>query len=336
MTRRQKKRLAIMFFIVVAVLGGSYFALSAIEVNDYVYGSGYFTTPVRSEVRPTEKHPIKNILVEDGARVEKKQVLIDLEDRDLLSSIEECRVEVRLTEAQLARQEALNKNAEQKHKEALRLARLLLDNAQQEFNRAEKLLNKDAISPEEIDRKKFRFDVARERFQAEENFSPEVMQKDILVLQRKVELARQRLHKVIGELEARRITSPISGVLSLNTLAVGEVVDPARVLGEVFDDSAFEIKVKVGERYLHKVEAGQEASASVAAYPHELFGYFPGTVAGISQIVTPLKAGEGYFIVKVEPAATEDADVSFKPGLSADVRILVGRTSLLNKLLFIN
>jgi len=338
MTTRQKKRLAIVFVIIVGALGGTYFVLAAVEVNDYVYGSGCFGTPVHSEVRSPEKQPIKRILVQDGDTVRAGQVLIELEDADVLEAIREREADIRLIEAQVEHQRAANREAIKRHEADLAIAKLMLDNAQRDFDRAKKLAETDAISAEEMDRCKFALEKARQEFDAAKDFSTEAMEKQLLVLERRIELARQHLEQEQARLEKRRIRSPIPGVLSLRTLAVGEVIEPGRIIGEVFDNSSFVIKVKIAERHLHKVKVGQPASVKIPSYPPDIFGYFPGTVRTLPEFVTPTNTGEGYFVCRIEPdaSAAKERGVAFKPGMSADVRILVGRTSVLDTILSIN
>ena len=338
MTTKQKKRYAIILVITIAAIGGTILTLALVQVNDYVYGSGYFSTLVHSEVRSPEQQPIKNILVEDGDTVAQGQVLIELEDKDVLEVIREREADIRLIEAQVEHQRADNRAAIQQHKDALAIAKLMLDNAQREFDRAMKLAETDAISAEEMDRRKFALEKAREQHNAEQNFSTEAMEKVLLVLERRVELAKQHLDQAKARLDKRRIKSPLSGALSLRTLAVGEIIEPGRIIGEVFDTSSFIIKVKISERHLHKVKVGQEASAKIASYPHDIYGYFPGTVATMPEFVTPTNTGDGYFVSRIQPEepAAKTAGVTFRPGMSADVRILAGKTSILDSILSID
>ena len=327
MTGKQKKRLAIIVVVIIAALGGSYAALMAIQVDHYVYGAGYVTTPNRSKVLSVEKGPIKRVLADDGQRVNAGQVLLELEDSDLLASVDQYKAEVNLAKAELEKEISLNAEAVKKHDDALALALVMMQNAQNEFERAEK--SKDAMSAEAVEKKKLEFDVARARYDTEKNFSRESMGKAIEVLKRKEEMAQQQLDAANATLARRKITSPIAGVLSMSILAVGEIVDPSRAVGEVFDDSSFIIRVKVLERSVHRVKPGQPASAEISAYPHRLFGYFTGKVQTISQIVTPQSTGEGHVIAEI---VLDKSDKPFKPGMSGDVRILVGRTSLFNRI----
>ena len=333
MTGKQKKRLAIIFVVIIAALTGSFFALWLIQVEDYVYGAGCITTPNRSKVLPAEQGIVKRILAEDGQRVKAGQVLVELEDSDLLGKIDQYEHEVKLSEAELDRQRALNADTIKKHEDALGLTKVVMENAQKEYDRDRKLSETGAVSAGDVDKKKNELDLAKARYQSENSFSRDALEKEIVVLQRKVELARQQLEQANQMLVKRKITSPIGGVLTMYVLAVGETVEPNRPLGEVFDDASFIIRVKVSERNLHKVKAGQPASAAISAYPHRLFDYFPGKVQGVSQVVTPQSTGEGFLITEIVLGKCAQP---LKPGMAADVRIRVGRTSLFDKIVSIN
>ena len=333
MTGKQKKRLAIIFVAIIAALTGTFFALWLIQVEDYVYGAGIITTPNRSKVLAAEQGTVKRILAEDGQRVKAGQVLVELEDSDLLGKIDEYQAQVNLAEAELDRQRALNVEAVKNHEDALNLAKVVMANVQTEYERDRKLSETGAVSAGDVGKKKHELDLAKARYESENTFSRDAMEKEIIVLQRKVKVASQQLEQANQVLAKRKVASPISGVLSMYVLAVGETVEPSRALGEVFDDASFIIRMKVSERNIHKVKVGQPASAAISAYPHRLFDYFPGKVQDVSQVVTPQSTGEGHVITEIVLGTCSQP---LKPGMTADVRIRVGRTTLFNKLISIN
>jgi len=331
MTGKAKKRLAIIFVLIVAALAGSFFALSAIKVDDYVYGTGFITTPSRSRVFPAESGPIKAILAVDGQRVKEGDVLVELEDIDQASLIERRRAEMNLAQVKVDKQIAANAEEMRKRDDALKLARVVLENARAEHERAVNLGS--AMPREEAERRKLELDLASLRYEAAQNLGTDTMEKEIIELKGNVEVARKLLAEAEKALEKRKVRSPISGVLSLSILAVGELVSDSVSLGEVFDASTFVILVKVPERHVHKVRKGQAVSASIVSYPHADYGYFPAKVLGLAEIVTPQSSGEGLLLVEAE---LEKSKLAFKPGMSADVRILVGRTSLFHRLVSID
>jgi len=329
MTVKQKRRIAIIVVLIMAALTGTFFAMRVIRVDDYVYGAGYITTPNRSKVLSVEKGPVKRLLAEDGDRVKAGDVLLELDDSDLLAQVDQFKAEVRLAEAELEKQRSVNTETLKRHEDALNLAKVVMENAQRDYERDRKLAQTGAVSAGDVEKKKHELNLATARYESERSFSPDALEKGIVVLERRVELARQQLDQVNAALARRKVASPIDGVLNMSILAVGEIVDPSRALGEVFDDSSFIIRVKVSERNLHKVKAGQPASASISAYPHRIFGYFPGKVQAVSQVVTPQTSSEGHLITEI---IMENCEQPLKPGMAAEVRILAGKTSLFEKI----
>lgn len=319
------------FVLIVAAVAGSYFALSVIKVNDYVYGTGLITTPERCRIFPADKGAIRAVLAVDGQRVKKGDVLVELEDSDQVSLIERRKAEVELAEAKVQRQQSVNTEILRKREDSLKIARVVLENARTEYERAVNLGT--AMAREESERRKLDFDLAAARYEAEQNATCDSLDKEVAELQKSVEVARKLLDEAEKMLEKRKVISPIDGVLSLSLLAIGEIIDPSRTLGEVFDDSAFIVRVRVSERHLHKLARKQPASASLTSYPHDLYGYFPGHVLDTSKIVTPQSTGEGFYVVEV---ILDNSKAALMPGGSADVRITVGRTSLFKRLVSIN
>jgi membrane fusion protein, macrolide-specific efflux system len=152
---------------------------------------------------------------------------------------------------------------------------------------------------------------------------------------RQVELARVEVDGARVQLAAARdrlayteVHSPIDGVVIRRNVEVGEVVTAgftATVNGEpqltIAQMDRLLLELDLNQVDVAKVAAGQEARILLDAYPGE---EVPGTVTQIAA-AGHLDATRGIdvFTVKVEvdPAS---ANVSIKPGMTAEVRIRIG------------
>ncbi|MBZ0185447.1 MAG: efflux RND transporter periplasmic adaptor subunit, partial [Candidatus Obscuribacterales bacterium] len=85
--------------------------------------------------------------------------------------------------------------------------------------------------------------------------------------------------KIVGNI---RITAPIHGVVTYRDVAVGEVVQPDRVIFTISDMSTVMLRVDLPESDLSRVKLGDRVRIRLASYPGELF---QGVVSYISVIV---------------------------------------------------
>ena len=214
--------------------------------------SGYVTTRLDATVSSKVTGKVVDILVEEGMKVEKGQVLARLDDvnvraglRVAEAQLETIRMGVAETEPMLAFAKA----------EAKRLADLESSGAQ---TRAE-----------------------RDRAEAEARSMQarlERQKSEILVAERQVEDWRQQLEDTI-------IRAPFAGVVTTKDAQPGEMISPMSSGGftrtgicTLVDMASLEIEVDVGESFINRVSADQEVVATLDAYPD---WKIPGRVAAI-------------------------------------------------------
>jgi hypothetical protein len=125
----------------------------------------------------------------------------------------------------------------------------------------------------------------------------------------------------------------MAGVVQLNRFEPGEVVKPDHVLGQVFDRSAWVVKMKLPERSVPHVLAGQEVQVALAAYPTLRYGYAHAKVTRIVPVVTPAPTGGTFF---VEAKMDVPKDVPLQPGMTATGYVAAGSTNWLSRILGIN
>jgi len=136
---------------------------------------------------------------------------------------------------------------------------------EQDFDRQREMHERDMISTETFERFKFEFEAQR---------------------------AQHELAQL--ELSYSEITAPISGVISMRMLRVGNMVDTVNPVFEVTAMDPLQAVLDVPERELSRLEPGQPALLQVDALPGQ---EFVGEVARISPVIDP---DSGTFRVTVE------------------------------------
>jgi HlyD family secretion protein len=204
--------------------------------------SGYVTTRLDATVSSKITGKVMEILVEEGMKVEKGQILARLDSSNVEASLHLA--EARLESAKLALAET---EPMVRHTEA-------------EMNRLTALANSRSVSVSEIS--KARADASMEQAKLER------LEADVTVAERQVDEWKQQMDDAI-------IRAPFAGVATTKDAQPGEVISPMSAGGgftrtgicTLVDMASLEIEVDVGESFINRVKAGQPVESTLDAYP---------------------------------------------------------------------
>jgi len=203
--------------------------------------SGYVTTRLDATVSSKVTGKVKEILVEEGMKVEKDQVLARLDDSNVQSGL-------RLAEAHL---EAARKSLEESGP--------ALAFAEAELVRQAGLEKDKAVSRTGFERARSEALVLQAR--------TERLRSEITVAERQVDDWKQQLDDTI-------IRAPFAGVVTTKDSQPGEMISPISAGGgftrtgicTLVDMNSLEIEVDVGESFINRVKPGQPVQATLDAY----------------------------------------------------------------------
>lgn len=257
-----------------------------------------------------------------GDAVPPGELLVELETRDAELALlqAERRLAADLTELGLA--EVPGANFDVGMVPSVVRARLALERAERNLNRARELSRKRAINPEEYENTLNDFQTA-EAALAEATLRAQTTLANARVSQAAVEVARQMLADMTvtapnqtapsepnlpAKLEYRirkRLVEEGSYIREGETMFELVIVDPLRLIANV------------PERHASEIQVGQQAEVENAAYPGERF---PATVARVNPAIDPVSRT---FEVELR---LPNPDQRLKPGGFAKARVIVGQT----------
>ncbi|HID31860.1 MAG TPA: efflux RND transporter periplasmic adaptor subunit [bacterium (Candidatus Stahlbacteria)] len=232
------------------------------RIAQTVDGSGSLRAKTQVDISSQVIGQVKRIYVEEGDVVRRGDILIKLDDVAYRAEYEKARVQ--------------------------------LDDARRNYERARRLHDDRLIADEELEKAKLKLDLARARY-AQAN----------------------------DELKKTEIRAPISGrVLAVNvetgeTVLVGTMNNPGTVLLTLADLNRMIAEIEVGETEVPKVRVGQKALVRIEAIPDTLF---PGEVVKVGympiQTMTTLERTTD-FEVEIEM----ENPGPLRPGMSAEAEI---------------
>jgi len=204
--------------------------------------SGYVTARTKATVSSKVTARVLEVLIEEGMRVEKGQVVARLDASNVETTLHLAEAELRA--AKTARHET----------------QALLVEVKLRLDRTKALVDDEVLSQAELDAVQAEADSLEARLgrQREEES----------VAESRVAIWKQHFQDTI-------IRAPFSGVITTKDAQPGEMISPVSAgggftrtgIGTVVDMESLEIEVDVNESYINRVRAGQEVEAALDAYP---------------------------------------------------------------------
>ena len=204
--------------------------------------SGYVVARRQATVSSKLTGKVKEVLVEEGMRVEQGQVVATLDDATQRAQLELANAQVVAAQATLAETEA-----------QLRAAML-------ERDRLRDLAGRKLASISSLDAAEANHDALAARL--------DTGRENVKVASRNVALAQDALDNMT-------IRAPFGGMVVSKNAQPGEMISPVSAGGgftrtgicTIVDMESLEIEVDVNEAYIQRVSPGQRVSATLDAYP---------------------------------------------------------------------
>ncbi|MCR4395604.1 MAG: efflux RND transporter periplasmic adaptor subunit, partial [Candidatus Saccharicenans sp.] len=212
------------------------------DIEAVVTATGTLNPVVLVEVGSQVSGKIEKIYVDFNSKVQKGDILAELDQSQLRAKIEQNEANYQSAQASLER------------------AKIALEIAQKKYERALSLFEKNLISFEEKE-------------QAEANYLQ--AKSDLISQEARTEQAKSQLEASKVDLSYAIIRSPIDGVVISRNINVGQTVAAsfqAPKLFEIANDlTKMEVECLVDEADVGKVKEGQKVKFTVESYQNETF-----------------------------------------------------------------
>ena len=329
-TVRRGVRFRHVAFLFLAVIVAVPVAMALIPTTRWADGTGYVMTEREVEIRPSVEGAVEKRLVHNGSLVKKGQLLVQLKASVQQAGFERAENQLKATEAELARLALAQKLEKDKLTEQIRRVRSEYDNARTRLAKMKKAAG-GGFSQQEIDDAQLKVDVAQSRLTELALPQEDLREKEKEVLRERILARKKEIDLYEAELELRRVRAALDGTVWLHSFEPGEVVKSDHVLGQIFDQNAWIVKIKLPERHVVNVAKDQPVRVELAARSRWRYGYAWAKISRVFQVVTPQATGDGIFYAEARIENTDDLPLN--PGMTAQVRIDTGETSWLYRLL---
>lgn len=235
-----------------------------------VVASGRVMTPRRVSVGAVITERVVRIPVEEGQRVRRGDLLIQLDDHEERAAVAQAKAAVAQAEAKLRQLDEVGLPAAE---QSLAQARANATQAQAAFDRARDLKAKGFVSQAALDDAQRNRDVAASQLAAAQLQvkSNATAGSDRALAQAALAQARANLEAAQAKLEQTAIVATVDGTLIARNVEPGNVVQPGKELMVLAPAGDTQVEVSIDEKHLAQLKLGQKAVGSADAYPAQRF-----------------------------------------------------------------
>jgi membrane fusion protein (multidrug efflux system) len=285
---------------------------------------------------------VKLIDVKDYDSVKAGQLLVEIDDADLQAQLLQMQADYESAQADILNAKAALKNAQiglATNRGNINLASLKIQQAQEDYQRNQKLYADQAITKKQLDDSKFNLEQVKQ--QAENNKNElSTAQSRIAILEAGLQKAQAGLSIKAAAIQQQqlkisytKIFAPQSGKLGKLNIASGQFVQAGSPLFSIVNDTTYWVVANFKETQIRKFYPGMPVEISLDAYPDSSLN---GSIASLSEAtgarfsILPPDNSSGNFIkvtqripVKVNINNLDEYKNILRAGLSADVSIKI-------------
>jgi len=244
-------------------------AKQAVEV---VYAYGIVEARFHSTLSAKFPGKIERILVKEGEKVKKAQLLVIFEARELAAQLAAAKAQAAVARAELAealagaRAREITAAAEQ-----VRAAEAELIKARLDWQRYDDLYAKGVLSKNSWETARLRLDTAQAQQKAAEErlmLLREGTRKETLaVLQRRVKFAESQVGQAEAALANARLTAPYDGVITRKHREEGEAMDIGVPVMDISTLDDLYVRTEIDETDIGRIHLGQSAVVTADGFP---------------------------------------------------------------------
>ena len=291
------------------------------DLPRFFEATGSLAGDEQTDVAPQTAGKVVAVGVDIGSFVRRGQLLVKLDDAELKLHVDQAAAQVEQTKAAVRQAEEKiglkpNQTFDPNRVADVAAAKVALDLAEKNLQRADKLIESGDVSRSFYDDQRARRDQLKEQYevqlaQARQNYAAvDVARTNVANAQAQLALARKNLSYAV-------IPSPIDGFVAERPADLGEYVSPQQKVATIVRTNPLRIRIDIPEQAIPEVKVGQSVSITTSAWPDKSFA---GRVARIAPNVSATSR-----TLTVE-AEIENSSNALKPGQFATVRLLQERS----------
>lgn len=231
---------------------------------------------------------INAVLVQEGDKVHKGELIATLDDSLILPLVEQARAQV------AAQQAAVNKLHHGTRPEEIAQARANLAaatasavNARRQYRRTKQLAAKKSASPQDVDAARAAMDVANAQVEVQRKALDLAVAgpraEDIAQGEAQLRADQAQLLLLQTQLADTKLFAPVDSIVLSRLMEPGEMANPQRPVVSLAVTDPKWVRAYVAEPDLPRVRPGMAAEVRIDGYPHRTFSGWVGFISPVAE-----------------------------------------------------
>jgi len=284
-------------------------------IQAVVVASGTLAAVTTVQVGSQVSGQVQEIFADFNTQVKKDQIIARIDPQSFELRVNQARADMDAARSAVA--VAISGLAAQKAE--LGRVRVNLADAERDLNRKKMLVDKNFISPAELDKARTLYDGTLEQMKSVEA-QRGIAESQIASAQAAVKQREALLKQAQVDLERTIIRAPVNGTVILKNIDAGQTVAAslqAPVLFTIAQDLRdMQVEAAIDEADVGRLSVGQRANFTVDAFPRR---NFTGEIKQIRKSPVNVQNVISYTVV----ISAANPDQSLLPGMTANVRVVV-------------
>jgi HlyD family secretion protein len=280
-----------------------------------VVASGTLNAVTTVQVGSQVSGQVLEIFADFNTQVKKDQIIARIDPQSFELRVNQTRADVDAAKSAVA----VATSALSAQRAESGRVRVNLADAERDLNRKKMLVEKNFISPAELDKARTVFDATREQLNSVEA-QIEVNASQIASAQATVKQREALLKQSQVDLERTIIRAPVNGTVILKNIDAGQTVAASLQSPVLFtiaqDLRDMQVEAAIDEADVGRLRVGQQANFTVDAFPRRNFA---GEIRQIRKSPVNVQNVISYTVV----ISAANPDQSLLPGMTANVRVVV-------------
>jgi len=292
-----------------------------LEITVTATATGTLKSDTEIKITAQRVGRVSELPVVEGDVVRKGDVVAELDPAEALIGLNKARASLSRARATLAELRASLEALDAEVKAAVDRAASRFEDASLRYERLRGLYEKGFVSKNEHDAAKTEYEVAKAEHESALAGGAKISARKSEVEAQSAAVREAEEAVKLAELEHdySYLRAPMAGVITSIPVKLGETVSKGSLVAELIAMESLYIEAFVDEADVDRVRLGQEVYVTMDAYPNRKL---KGKVYMISPVVLGAKQETRTFEVRTRMA---EGGVELKPGMSADIEIIVGR-----------
>lgn len=257
------------------------FKLSKQNITESLSTTGIIQSKEESHVYSKINGMIENVLIEENELVKKGDIVAIIDSSDLTVQIKQqentvINIENELND--LRKTGNINLINEYENKKNS------YENSKKIYEKNKMLFNSDAISQIELDASYLSYQTIKNELDViESNLRNSSLNRDILLLERRIDVEKTILENLKTDLENTEIKSPIDGVVIDLEIENNQLINNGNIIFTVINTENLEITTNISEFEINKIKKGQNVIFNTLSDDQKIYN---GVVSEIASVAT--------------------------------------------------